>query len=234
MYSQSDLDKFYDLFATEIPSTWGPHLNLINWGTTKPNEPYGEATLDVCMSVPIFLDAIDGSYCTYSSHGYNSDDTKVDGVTQNEMRGTFKPTNRQCEEFMKLGLQGTTLVFASGDAGIDGNHGEACIGNNFSIFGAIAPASCPSVTTVGATVLPEGNLPGAPETAITSFSPGGDFSNIWTAPSYRHGAVSSYFINHDPGFPYHTTPDGNVPKTGGTYKRGGRGYPDMLKYFLSL
>ena len=115
IFSQDDLSHFYGLFDTKIPPTFGPSVDLINWGNDKPSTPYGEATLDVTMSIPIlypqnvefyeakhnlvlgflnqFLDAIDGSYCTYSSHGETGDDPAVDGVTPNEMCGAYKPTN---------------------------------------------------------------------------------------------------------------------------------------------
>lgn len=37
----------------------------------------------------------------------------------------------------------------------------------------------------------------------------------------------SYFSQHDPGYSYYTTKDGNVPALGGIYNRAGRGYPDL-------
>ena len=92
---------------------------------------------------------------------------------------------------MKLGLQGVTVVFASGDEGVNGNHGGGCSGNQSTIFGAVAPASCPYVTSVGGTTLPNGSYPGDAEIASVGFSSGGGFSNIWEAPSYQHDAVST-------------------------------------------
>lgn len=92
-----------------------------------------------------FLDAIDGSYCTYSAFGQTGDsplDPKYPnpnplGYQGQTQCGVYKPTNvisisygaqeddlptnyqqRQCSEFLKLGLQGTSVVVASGDSGV--------------------------------------------------------------------------------------------------------------------
>ena len=91
---------------------------------------------------------------------------------------------------MKLGLQGTTLVFASGDDGVARRSGP-CLGPNENIFTPDTPANCPYVTAVGATVLPPGSQPGDAETATVSFSSGGGFSNIFTTPSYQAQSISS-------------------------------------------
>lgn len=92
-----------------------------------------------------FLDAIDGSYCTYSVFG-ETGNAAIDPVYPNPnplgyqgklQCGVYKPTNvisisygeqeddlptnylqRQCSEFMKLGMQGVSVVIASGDSGV--------------------------------------------------------------------------------------------------------------------
>lgn len=92
---------------------------------------------------------------------------------------------------MKLGLQGSTLLFASGDAGVAGPHGGACLGKKKDIFAPLVAAACPYVTTVGATIIPSGGLPGDQEVATSSFSSGGGFSNVWTTPLYQQKAVQS-------------------------------------------
>ncbi len=118
MHKQSDLDKFYSLFATNIPKGFGPKIDLIDWpkGTApNPNNAEGEAALDFQVSIPViypqstevyqahdnfdgsshlgfldqWLDAIDGSFCTYEG----GDNPNVDGTTPNEMCGTFTPTH---------------------------------------------------------------------------------------------------------------------------------------------
>lgn len=127
---------------------------------------------------------------------------------------------------MKLGLQGTSIVFASGDDGVARRSGP-CLGSKKNIFTPGQQASCPYVTSVGSTTLPAGSKPGDAEVATNRFSSGGGFSNIWTTPDYQKDAVAAYFSQHDPGYPSYTTSDGNIPDTGGIYNRAGRGYPDV-------
>ena len=80
--------------------------------------------------------------------------------------GVFKPTNvisasygeaeadlpydythRQCNEFMKLGLQGVSMLFASGDLGVASYPGDGdangCLGPEGIIFNPQYPSNCP-------------------------------------------------------------------------------------------
>ncbi|EHK50837.1 hypothetical protein TRIATDRAFT_145909 [Trichoderma atroviride IMI 206040] len=267
-YAQQDLTSFWKAFATNIPSSTGPKVDAIDGATapTSVGNAGGESDLDFEIAIPIiypqttvlfqaavknddifntFLDAIDGSYCTFSDDGETGDDPTVDGTTRNEQCGAFKPTNvisisygtaeadyptyyleRQCDEFMKLGLQGTSVVLASGDDGVARRSG-ACLGSKHNIFTPGEPASCPYITSVGATTLPAGKVPGDAETAVTSFSSGGGFSNIWTTPSYQASTLASYFASHNPTYASYNTSGGVIPTTGGIYNKGGRGYPDV-------
>lgn len=47
---------------------------------------------------------------------------------------------RQCNEIMKLGMQGISVVVASGDSGV-GPRGEPCLGPNQNIFVPDFPAT---------------------------------------------------------------------------------------------
>jgi tripeptidyl-peptidase I len=167
-----------------------------------------------------FLDAIDGSYCTYSSNNETGDDPNIDPVyPPSQLQcGVYAPTNvislsyglverdypdyyqiRQCNEFMKLALQGVTIVAASGDNGVMDRLNATCLGPNKNAFVPNYP-SCPYITLVGATELPSGSSPGDPETAPTlgsGLASGGGFSNIFAQPSYQADAVNSsvrYYI----------------------------------------
>ena len=155
-----------------------------------------------------WLDAIDGSYCTYTYANETGNDPTIDPPSTNQC-GVYTPANvisvsygeeesdlpayyqiRQCNEFMKLGLQGVTIVFASGDSGA----GPGCIGQNNNAFNPEYPA-CPYITTVGATSLPVGGSPGDPELSwfptVPMWESSGGFSNIFPIPSYQEEAVSS-------------------------------------------
>lgn len=128
------------------------------------------------------------------------------------MCGVYKPTNvislsyggqeadipvsyqkRQCLEYMKLGLQGVSFLYASGDSGVSsmntfsplksntltknldypteygGTNGPTgCLGPSGNIFNPTWPGTCPFVTSVGATkVYPGSKVTDAqPESAV--------------------------------------------------------------------
>ena len=200
-----------------------------------------------------FLDGIDGSYCTYSAFNETGDDPTIDatypdpnpgGYNQPEQCGAYAPTKvisisysidedrlplnyqlRQCNEWMKLGLQGVSVVVSTGDSGVTPRSG-ICARNN-TLFATQSPINCPYVTAVGSTVLPAGGTAGVdPETATTSFGSSGGFSNIFAQPSYQSAAVNTYFTNSPPPYDYYNITL-NATHTTGIYNRGGRGYPDV-------
>ncbi|KAK5991871.1 Aorsin [Cladobotryum mycophilum] len=219
-----------------------------------------------------FLDALDGSYCHYSAYGITGDspgidpaypDTRPGGYNHPKMCGTYEPAKvisisygegeidvpknyflRQCNEWMKLGLQGTTVLVSSGDYGAGMNPGEdspsGCLsgsGQNQTIYNPGNPVSCPYLTAVGATQLEPGTTIQDPEGAMQTslgpgaelFASGGGFSNYFPTPDYQKTAVNNYFSKHDPGHPYYITNSNatNIGENGGIYNRAGRGIPDI-------
>ncbi|CAK7270744.1 hypothetical protein SEPCBS119000_004243 [Sporothrix epigloea] len=172
--------------------------------------------------------------------------------------GVYKPTNvisisyggdemglpknyqeRQCVEIMKLGLQGVTVIVATGDHGVASLMGN-CLGDGH-VFAASRDASCPYVLAVGSTQLydsetttPEGK-PIFTEKATSLFGSGGGFSNYFPQPEYQAKAVERYFNTTELPFTGYTQlgndsygHDGN-----GVYHIGGRGYPDVSAIGLS-
>lgn len=166
-----------------------------------------------------FLDAIDGSYCNYTAFGETGDasidpvypDPDIVGGYEGKLQcGVYKPTHvisisygeqeddlptnyqqRQCSEFMKLGMQGTSVILASGDSGVaargtDDGNADGCLGTG-QVFNPDFPASCPYLTAVGATLL-TGSAAMDQETAVTRFPSGGGFSNIY--PRYERPALA--------------------------------------------
>ncbi|KAH8817290.1 peptidase S8/S53 domain-containing protein [Xylogone sp. PMI_703] len=274
IYAQQDLNLFFENFAPNIPSGTGPIAAFVD-GATAPTSQRNaglESSLDFDIAYPLiypqtitlyqtdasqfegdriglfnnFLDAVDGSYCTFSSNGETGDDPTIDPVYSSGSKqcGVYKPANvisfsyglveadyptnyqqRQCNEFMKLGLQGVTIVFASGDDGVADRNGP-CLGPQETIFSPDYP-DCPYVTMVGATVLPSGSSVGDPETAVTSFASGGGFSNIYAQPSYQLDAVNAFFANHNPPYKSYSSLNGTLGAGGGIYNRIGRGSPDI-------
>ncbi|MCJ1312828.1 hypothetical protein MMC25_006504 [Agyrium rufum] len=186
-----------------------------------------------------FLDAIDASYCTAAgdpaSGGYKSRDcgryTPASVIStsygSNEASTPLSYNVRQCNEYMKLGLAGVTILYSSGDSGVAGNGGQCCTNakcasGQFSTsgktFAPSFPGTCPYVTSVGATQIVPGASVTAPEEACeTVIYSGGGFSNDFALPSYQSSAVKSYFTNHKPTY---TATQYNNSQTV-------RGYPDI-------
>lgn len=132
---------------------------------------------------------------------------------------------------MKLGLQGTSILVASGDDGVtgpasrDGSNSD-CLGPDQKVFSASYPNNCPYITNVGSTTLPAGaSAAQDAEVATTRFGSGGGFSNIYPIPSYQSSAVAGYFKNHNPPYAYYSNLNNNFGK--GIYNRIGRGIPDV-------
>lgn len=248
--------------------------------------PNSSGETNVTGFLNTFLDSIDGSYCNYTAYGITGDspgidaqypDTKyADGYKGKLECGTYSLTRvvsisygeseadlprayveRQCNEFMKLGVQGHSIFVASGDYGVasfpdsEGNP-EGCLsapGLEGKIYNPDYPCGCPYVTAVGATQLYPNQTINDPEscmqvnlTALAEeagdpplptpyefFNSGGGFSNFFTPPSYQKQDVASYLANYKPDVPsYVANSTGtNYGQNGGLYNRAGRGYPDV-------
>ncbi|PKS09467.1 hypothetical protein jhhlp_004083 [Lomentospora prolificans] len=191
-----------------------------------------------------FLDAVDGSYCNFQGGG--SKDPNIDGqyppekvcgtaplvnvistsYAYNEGDLSIRYEERQCAEYMKLGLQGVSMVFASGDFGVAGNKnmcfdpltGAYQHGSLGGIFNPSFPSTCPWVTSVGATEVMEGSTVRSGEVACEKvIRSGGGFSNVFPMPDYQKKAVHGYF--HDSPSLYSSDRYNNSRVT--------RGYPDV-------
>ena len=133
---------------------------------------------------------------------------------------------RQCNEVMKLALQGTTFVISSGDYGVashaldKGSNGCLTTSNitqgptGGTVFTPQFPANCPYVLSVGGTQLNNNQTVLDPESAmnvpglsaregipLTTFSSSGGFANYYPTPGYQKSAVDEYFSQYDPGYP---------------------------------
>ncbi|EKD20175.1 uncharacterized protein L3040_004045 [Drepanopeziza brunnea f. sp. 'multigermtubi'] len=231
------------------------------------DDEYYESTGNFSGFWNTFLDAIDGSYCTYSAYGETGDCTEEacrdpsypnlnpGGYTGQLQCGVYKPTNvisisygateadlpdfylkRQCNEWMKLALQGVTVVMSSGDAGVGGS---ICNGYSGRIFDPDFASTCPYVLSVGSTEWDRFNASVNPtpgqklhEVATKRFPSGGGFSNVFGIPSYQRTAVQAYWDQKESSLGFrgyhHHVENGNFSSvTGGLYHHGGRGYPDV-------
>ncbi|KAJ7752583.1 subtilisin-like protein, partial [Mycena metata] len=195
-----------------------------------------------------WLDAVDGPFCTFDG----GDDPEQDGIYPDPLPGGFKgpescgiippphtvsisysqdeqtisaaAANRQCNEYGKLGMLGTSVFYSSGDDGVAGN-GGVCLNStlqpddNGTVFNPSFPSTCPFVVSVGATQILPNNTVNDPESACEEviFS-GGGFSNIsHSLPSYQASAVQTFLKDHPPPF------------TDGQFNNSGkvRAFPDL-------
>lgn len=190
-----------------------------------------------------FLDGIDGSYCNFE--GGDSKDPNIDGQYSADVNcGRSRPTNvistsygsneadmgakyaqRQCDEYMKLALQGVTVLYSSGDFGVAGNSGQCISADGKSLnngtdgqFNPSFPGGCPWVTSVGATQMRNGSSVEDPEVACEQvIRSGGGFSNVFAMPSYQKEAVARYFNETPPPYNDNTYNNSQVV----------RGFPDV-------
>lgn len=137
---------------------------------------------------------------------------------------------RQCLEFLKLGLMGTTVIVSISDHGTASEGGDFCIDDRTGNatggrFSPMFPASCPWVTSVGGTQPTDLRMPAATtnETAFRKvlrekiLSSGGGFSNVFLAPLYQVPDVALYKdIEKD-----------HLDEIQNRFNSTGRGYPDV-------
>lgn len=111
--------------------------------------------------------------------------------------------------FMKAGVRGISILFASGDQGVCGREGCGFLKIRFK---PDFPAGSPYITAVGGT-----DFLGSDIGDETSWSAsGGGFSDTFPIPQYQQDAVSSY----------KTAPSADLPPQS-YWNDTGRGYPDV-------
>ncbi|KAK5123597.1 hypothetical protein LTR85_002635 [Meristemomyces frigidus] len=271
-YAQADLNSFYTQYAPNVPNGTAPIPAFID-GAQAPvsvGDPSntGESDIDLDMTFSLiypqtvtlyqtddqpqanlsldgylegflntFLDAMDGSYCNFTYDGLISYGEAEADVPERYQK-------RQCNEFMKLALQGHTILLASGDYGVGYFPGDVtpsgCLsgsGQNQTIYNPGLIVSYPYITSVGGTQLYANQTVLDPESVMQdNLGPGaelfvshGGFSNRYGAPAYQKAAIGIYFADHDPGLPYYVANSNasNIGSNGGVYNRAGRGIPDI-------
>ncbi|EEQ28740.1 Tripeptidyl-peptidase sed1 [Microsporum canis] len=247
---EADLDIEYAMALTHP-------LNITNyqvgdiWSLGNMNNFLASLDSTYCSAVdpvydPIYPDPTPANPPLPS--GYNSSDcgthkpTKVISISYAYEEGEFSPAyeRRQCLEYLKLGLQGVTVVFASGDHGTatrDGMCGNTVIDSNQisdhePSYVPTFPSTCPYVTSVGGTQVPaNGSVLDAEvafDTIITSsdgnvssrLTSAGGFSNVFAVPGYQATATRDYLQRLQNKY---TLPV-NLNVTG---FGSGRGFPDV-------
>ncbi|ORY56843.1 alkaline serine protease [Pseudomassariella vexata] len=141
---------------------------------------------------------------------------------------------RQCAEIMKLGLQGTTVLIASGDSGVASFSGDplpdGCVGERHEVFHPQFVANCPYVLAVGSTYLPSGKFEAADEVPTERFASGGGFSNVFDRPAWQERHVKGFLASANLSFEGYEGGGenySNVYSGKGRYNKLGRAYPDV-------
>lgn len=209
-YDPTDLSKFqthYKLPVKKIARVVGKNV---------PDDPGAEANLDVqyisatgrgvstwFVSISTYSNGKQEDFLSWIVGQVNTTDSPwVHSASYGDVEKSIDLDyiQRVDNEFMKFGVSGRTVLFASGDSGV------ACKGFEEK-YTPNWPASSPYVTAVGGT------------TSLTKVwsAGGGGFSNIFAMPDYQKQAVEAYLNS------------GEAPSTT-KFNKSGRAYPDVSAF----
>jgi tripeptidyl-peptidase-1 len=234
-FSPADLNQFQRQFNL-------PQQAVSNVIGGQSSDSVCKSNVELCAEPNIDLQYLMGiSQVTPTTHWYVGDDSnEVDAFvkwitdvadssnpplvhsfsyTADEATVSASSYNQFNLEAMKLGVQGVTIVVASGDDGVAGNRARNDAGR--CGYNPSFPATSPYVLTVGGTQGPES---GSTEVALAGntnggvATSGGGFSTKFSAPSFQSSAISTYFSRV-------LSSSSQRPASG--YSASGRGYPDV-------
>jgi len=177
----------------DIQYIMGIATNVPTWFISTPGEHEGQEPFLTWITT--LLDTPDIPYVYSVSYG------------DVESSLSISYTQRINVEFMKFGILGYTLIFASGDDGVGCNGPGTRQEPNF-------PASSPYVTAVGGVVLGGIN----PLQIFSDEISSGGFSNYFSTGAFQSATITNYFA---------TATD--LPPAS-YYNRSGRGYPDVASF----
>ncbi|EIN11974.1 subtilisin-like protein [Punctularia strigosozonata HHB-11173 SS5] len=218
----ADISTFLKQFRPEIDPTTTFNVETVDNGT-NPQIPTGtgqeanldmEYTMGVASGVPVtFLSNGNTDFLTgladtvaFLVGNLSLPSVMTTSYGANENTVAVSLATKICNGYMALGARGVSVIHASGDGGVRGNHDGLNTTCPSDMFIPVFPASCPFVTAVGATVDIE------PERAI-NFT-GGGFSNVFPRPSYQATVVSEFLDTIPSNFT-------------GVFNSSGRAYPDV-------
>jgi tripeptidyl-peptidase-1 len=227
-YDPSDLKQFWDTYVPFAP--YRPIDKV--FGTNIKDKPSLEASLDTQYIMGV---APNATTFFYSQKAFDFWSDLVAWQTllasQTEIpfvhsisygsQGDYPSDSYRARlntDFQKMGTRGASVLFASGDDGSActplgqaaafGASGKACDCEFYPSF----PATCPYVTSIGATRFINGNS--GPEAAVYLFLSGGGFSQYFPTQTWQSAAVKAYFAS------------GVKMPESCAYNASGRGTPD--------
>lgn len=210
----NDLGLFLKQFRPDLNPPPSFTVASVDGGLNDQSQPGVEANLDIQYTVGL----ANGVETTFISSGLSTVQGFLDVISYvanlatpptvlslsygfDENTLSTRNANSICNAFAQLGARGVSVIVASGDGGVAGSRPS----NSCTSFVPTFPASCPYITSVGATA-------GVPETGST-LSAGG-FSNLFSRPVYQELAVEAYLA-------------GLQSEYSGRFNANGRGYPDV-------
>ncbi|KAK7025066.1 family S53 protease [Favolaschia claudopus] len=233
-----DLASFLSSFRKDVDSSTTFALQTLDGGeNTQSAAAAGiEANLDIQYTVGIATNVP----VVFVSVGENNQDGDLGGfldimnflssednipqvltTSYGENESDLSPSlaTKLCTAIASLGARGTSVLFASGDGGVEGGQAQQC-----STFQVAFPAGCPFLTAVGSV---HGQ---APEIA-SDFSSGG-FSNVFGIADYQADAVAVYLkalgsTNKGLFNARYRRPISEPPMNVLNGRSSGRGYPDV-------
>ena len=199
--------KRYDLPIKPITRVVGKNI---------PDDPGAEANLDVqyigatgrgvdtwFVSISTYSNGRQEDFLSWITGQVNTTNSPwVHSASYGDVEKSIEDDylTRMDTEFMKFGVSGRTVLFASGDSGV------SCKRKGFKqVYTPNWPTSSPYVTAVGGTDGPE---------AVWSAS-GAGFSDFFSMPDYQKEAVTAYLSKH---------PDTSK------FNAAGRAYPDVCAF----
>lgn len=213
-FDPTDLEKFQKNYG--IASK--PITKVV--GKNEPDDPGAEANLDVqyisatgrgvdtwFISISTYSNGRQEDFLSWITSQVNSTGSPwVHSASYGDIESSIADSylDRMDNEFMKFGVSGRTVLFASGDGGVQ------CKRKGIrKVYNPNWPASSPYVTTVGGT---------ASKTRVWSAG-GGGFSNYFGMPDYQQDAVSKYLVKY---------PDRSM------FNASGRAYPDVSAFAVDF
>ncbi|KAG9124088.1 hypothetical protein FRC07_012889 [Ceratobasidium sp. 392] len=228
--SSADLQKFFDLHRPDAKnSTFS--VELVNGGQNNETAPGVEGNMDtqyanvITYPTPNIFYSMGGlaPFVADSTTTTSENEPYLEWVNYMLAKDKLPPVIstsygeteqtvpkdyaiRVCNSFAQLGARGVSLLFASGDNGVGAGSCMTNSGTPRKQFQPLFPATCPFVTSVGAT------YGMSPETALV-ISQGG-FSNYFKQSCYQEKTILKYV--NSLGSTYE-----------GLYNKKGRAFPDV-------
>ncbi|KAA1465920.1 family S53 protease [Dentipellis sp. KUC8613] len=223
--NDADLQMFLTKYRPDLPASTSYQVVSISGGVNNQSVPGDEADLDAQYTIGL-ASGVPVEFLTVgkaTGDSYDEPFTKmIDGLlnitdlpsvlsisyTLPEVFTDFATANHVCNGFAQLGARGISVFVGSGDWGITGREDP----NMCRTFTAMAPSSCPYITSVGGTQ--DVNPEVAWNEAELDEASGSGFSSFFPIPAYQQADVAAY--------------QKTLPASyDGLYNKTGRAYPDV-------